>query len=154
MSENDPESRDTYKRPSVSLSKREEILRNADKILADMNLRKDVVGSLLTHKELQPNWAKVRKSCLNFSKSGHLLANPVVSKLFQEAEPLINQFQVSCLLYRSFTIPRKLQWWKIVVIKRRFQIHFLCMLLFMLKLTIQRCFVSIFSWVRFVPFSY
>jgi hypothetical protein len=78
----------------VSLTKREQIMRNADKILADMNLRKDVVGSLLTHKELQPDWAQIRKHSLNFSKSGQLLANPVVSKLFEEAEPLLNQFQV------------------------------------------------------------
>ena len=94
MSENDQTLPDTDQRPKVSLTKREQIMRNADKILADMNLRKDVVGSLLTHKELQPNWAKVRQNSLNFNKSGQLLANPVVSKLFEEAEPLMNQFQV------------------------------------------------------------
>jgi hypothetical protein len=94
MSDNDLTLPEREHRPSVTVSKREEIFRNADKILADMNLRKDVVGSLLTHKELQPNWAKVRENCLNFSKTGHLLANPVVSKLFEEAEPLLNQFQV------------------------------------------------------------
>ena len=103
MSHNNPilPDDDLDQRPPVSCNKRDEILRNADKILADMNLRKDVVGSLLTHKELQPNWAKVRQHCLNFSKAGHLLANPVVSKLFEEAEPLLNQFQVSsCLPFR------------------------------------------------------